>query len=142
MANRNPPPIKDTLLDEQGVLTFSWTLFFNQVYQGDTGTSFTPDFESLTSTGTPTLSGRYYRLSQYLIAFRVTIIPDTDTSAVSGTTYIQNLPFVISADAPCFAVLPPTSASGACVSSTNRIYVPAWTSVTVPITITGLVEAR
>jgi hypothetical protein len=142
MANRSPPPIQNPLVDGSGAITLPWALFFNQTYGGDTGTEWTPEFIALSSTGTPTIVGRYYKLSSTLIYFRVTITPATDTSAVLGNTYIQNFPFQLVADAACAAVVPPVSVFGACVASSNRIYVPTWTNISVPVTITGFVEAR
>lgn len=141
MANRNPPPIQHDLTDDQGAITMPWTLFFNQVYGGDTGTVWTPEFVNLGSTGTPTITGRYYKLSNSLVYFRVVVTPATDTSSTAGSTYIQNFPFNLSADAACHAINSTVSASGACVSSSNRIYTPTWTTISTPVTVTGFVEA-
>jgi hypothetical protein len=142
MSNQ-PPPIQEQLTDDQQALTMPWILFFNQNFTGDLGTSWTPTFTSLTETGTPTITGRYYQISQALCYFNVTITPATDTTATAGTTYINNFPLTASSNGICFAVSGNLgSNSGMVVASNNRIYVPAWTAVTVPLTIIGIVEAN
>jgi len=138
-----PPPITNPVVDENQVATMPWVLFYNQLFTGDAGTSWTPTFTSLTETGTATITGRYYKLSQYLCYFNVTVTPATDTSAVAGTTYINNFPLTASANGICFAVSGNLGTnSGMVVASNNRIYVPTWTAVTVPVTVIGLVEAN
>ena len=138
-----PPPIQDALTDEQQALTMPWILFFNQMFTGDYGTSWTPTFTSLTEVGTPTITGRYYQLSQSLCYFNATITPATSTSATAGTTYINNFPLTASANGVCFAVSGNLGGNAGMVSVTdNGIYVPSWTTVTVPLTIIGIVEAN
>lgn len=139
---RNPPPIYERIAAEDGKAPLPWVMFFNQMMNGDSGTSWTPTFKDLTEVGTPTITGRYYRLSKYLTLFFVTIIPGTSTSAVAGTTYIDNFPMVFSGDGFVFAVTGGLgSNSGHIVKASNRIYVPAWTAVTVQLTLIGLAEA-
>ncbi len=138
-----PPPILNPLVDEKGVATLPWILYFNQLFIGDAGASWTPTFTSLAITGTPTITGRYYKLSQALCYFSVTITPATDTTATAGTTYIDNFPLTASANGICFAVSGNLgTVSGMVVASNNRIYVPAWSAVTVPLTVVGMVEAN
>ncbi len=139
---RTPPPIQHALTDSQGALTMPWTLFMNSMYEGDAGEAWIPQFTDLTQVGSAQFAGRIYKLSNHIALFRATVIPGTDTSAIAGTTYINNFPMTLVSDGPCFAVTPPVAAIGACVQSTNRIYVPGWTSIPVPVTITGIVEAR
>lgn len=136
-----PPPTKDPLT-ENGGLSLPWLLFFNQTYNGDPGTSWSPTFTNLTVSGTPTITGRYYRLSQFLYYFNVLITPATNTSAVAGTTFIDNFPLTSYANGFCVAVSNNLGGSAGMVNATNnRIYVPGWTTVTSPINIIGLVEA-
>lgn len=138
-----PPPITNPVVDENKVATMPWILFYNQIFTGDAGASWTPTFTNLTETGTATITGRYYKLSQYLCYFNVTITPATNTSAVAGTTYINNFPLTASANGICFAVSGNLGTnSGMVVAGNNRIYVPTWTTVTVPLTVIGLVEAN
>lgn len=137
------PPIYEVLADDGGKAMLPWILFFNQVYEGDKGTSWTPTFTSLTEVGTPSFSGRYYRLSQSLVYFRFTITPGTNTSATAGTTYVNNFPLTMRGDGICFAVSGNLgTASGMCDRATNRVYVPGWSAVTVPLSVIGLVEAN
>lgn len=137
------PPIYELLAEKDGKATLPWILFFNKIFTGDSGVDWTPTFTSLTQTGVPTITGRVYKLSDAISFFRVRIVPATDTSSVAGTTYINNMPVTATADGICFAVsgLVGTTA-GMYDSATNRVYVPAWTAVTVPLTIIGIVEAK
>jgi len=137
-----PPPIYEILSNEEGKAELPWTLFFNQVYDGDAGTAWTPTFQNLGTTGTPTITGRYYRLSNYLNFFSITITPATDTTSTAGTTYCDNFPLAVSNDGACIGVGGALGlGAGIVQGTTGRIYPPAWTSVTVPVTIVGLVEA-
>lgn len=144
MTSVRPAPIYQPMIeDEGGIAALPWILFFDQIFKGDTGTSWTPQFISLTVTGAaPTITGIYYQITRKISFFRVKIVPGTDTSAVAGTTFINNYPLTMSGDGICFAVsgLLGTN-SGMCDQASNNIYVPAWTTVTVPLSIIGLVEA-
>lgn len=139
-----PPPIYEKLAGEDGKALLPWVLFMNQIFSGDSGTDWTPAFVNLTEVGgSATITGRYYKLSQYLTYFRVSITPVTNTSAVAESTYISNYPLTFSGDGICFAVRGGAGTnSGHIVSSNNRIYVPEWTTVTAPIHIIGIGEAR
>ncbi len=139
-----PPPIQEQLTDEQQALTMPWILFFNQTFTGDLGTSWTPTFTDLTEVGgAAIITGRYYKISQALCYFNVTITPVTNTSSTAGTTYINNFPLISFANGICFAVSGNIGTnSGMVTASNNRIYVPSWTTVTAPITIIGIVEAN
>lgn len=140
-----PPPIYEPLSQEKsGIASLPWILFFNQLFGGDKGTPWTPTFTNLTVVGaTPTITGNYYKISQALAYFKVKIVPGTNTSAVAGTTYIDNFPLTMAGDGACLAVsgLLGTNA-GMCEQASNRVYVPAWTTVTVPLSIVGMVEAN
>lgn len=144
-----PPPIYQPLIDAtdpkniSGVATVPWIAFFNSIFNGDAGADWTPTFTNLTVVGTsPVLTGRVYQISKYLSIFKAKVVPGTNTSATAGVTYIDNFPLTATGDGICFAVsgLLGTN-SGMVEAATNRIYVPAWTTVTVPLTIIGLVEA-
>lgn len=137
----NPPPITAQVVDNNGLPTLPWTLFFNQNFSGDSGTNWTPNFVSLTGT-TSAVTGRFYRLSQYLVYFAINITPDGNTSATSGTTYVDNFPLTFANDG--FNTVVSGTAGGAIgmnVQSNNRIYVPAWTNVSTPLVVMGVVEA-
>lgn len=143
MSGIEPVPTKDRVIDGEGYPTLPYLLFFNSVYEGDTGATWIPTFQSLTETGTPTISGKYYRISRRICLFFVTIIPGTNTSAVAGTTYIDNFPLTITTDGFCTAVSGNLGGTvGHVVASGNRIYVPAWTTVTVPLTVIGICEVQ
>lgn len=136
-----PPPNFELALDEGGKFRMAWKLFFQQLFNGDNGTAWSPTFTNLTVVGTPTITGMYFKLGQFAIA-EITITPSTSTTAVAGTTYCD-FPLIMQANGICFAVADNTgSNSGMCTASVNRIYVPAWTGVTTPVTIFALVRAN
>jgi len=136
------PPFYENIVGQDGKATLRWLVFLQQLFDGDSGTVWTPNFVNLTTTGTPEITGRLYRLSKYLTFFHVNIIPATDTSSTAGTTYIDNYPVQFTNDGICFAVTGGLGdGPGHIVSSSQRIYTPAWTAVTVPLTIIGIGEA-
>lgn len=138
------PPISDKIVDEDGNISIPWILFFNGLYNGDTGTIWTPTWSSLTEVGgASTSTGLIYRIGQRLAYFTAIVTPVTNTSSIAGTTYISNFPLTLSANGTCLAsagVL--GSTGGMCVASSNRIYTPGWTTIATPVTIAGVVEAR
>lgn len=143
MTSVKPPPINQPLItDESGIAALEWILFFDSIFKGDSGVTWTPQFTNLTEVGVAAFTGVVYKISRSLAYFRVTVLPATSTSSTAGTTYINNFPLVLSADGACDAVSGLLGAlPGMCEQASNRIYVPAWSAVTVPVTITGTVEA-
>lgn len=139
MSNLNPPPIQQPILESTGLLTLQWILFLNALYDGDTGTAFTPVDTSLGSIGTPTLTGVYYRDGQF-IDFYIYIVPATSTTSTAGTTYFD-LPFDVKQDDACLAAGNLGAAVGMVTSSNNRVYPPAWAGAAYPITIRARVLA-
>ena len=139
----NPPPVRLPIDDDNGSITLPWLKFFNQVYNGDAGDAWTPNFVSLGSTGTPTITGRYYRLSRYILYFNILVSPATDTTSTAGTTYVDNLPIAPFNNGVCMSVSNNIGgALGMVNASSNRIYTPSWTSVTTDVNVIGIVEAR
>jgi hypothetical protein len=140
----DPPPINEILAEPNGLPKLPWILFFNNIFEGDAGTAWVPTFNSLGSTGTPTFSGRYYRINQKICLFFVTITPSTDTTSTAGTTYISNFPLTFTTNSVCFAATGTGAiqAIGGITSSDNRIYTPGWSAVTTPITIVGFSTVR
>lgn len=139
----NRPPIIGELIDQTGKASLPWIQFFNQMYDGDLGTDWTPNFENLTEVGgDATIEGRYYQVTKGLAFFRVDVTPVTNTSATAGTTYIDNFPLEVNANGFCLSVSGNLGGSlGIVRSSDGRIYVPTWTTVTNVVTILGMVEA-
>lgn len=143
MTQTTSPPVKDQIVDGEGFATLSWILHFNGLFEGDSGSTWSPTFQSLTEVGTPTITGRYYKVIKRIACFWVNIIPGTSTSSIAGTTYIDNFPLTFVNDSPCWAVSGGLGdGPGHIVSSSNRIYVPGWTAVTVPLTVIGFGEVR
>lgn len=141
MSN-SPPPIYEILSEQNGKARLPWILFFNQIFAGDSGTDWTPVFVNLTIIGTPSITGKYYRNGRF-IDFWVKIVPATSTTSVAGTTYIDPLPFKVTTDTVCHAIAGTTGVDfGVVKSSNNRIYVPSWAALAVPLTITGRAEAN
>lgn len=140
MSKILPPPITAPIvIDKEGFVDMPWVLFFNQVFEGDTGTSFTPSFTNLTSVGTPTFTGVYYKIGP-LCYFRIVITPGTNTSSTSGTTYCD-LPIPAQGSGVCFATYGTAAALGAIDSASGRSYPPSWTTITAQITLIGIYEA-
>jgi hypothetical protein len=136
------PPFYENIVGQDGKATLRWLVFLQQLFDGDSGTVWTPNFVNLTTTGTPEITGRFYRLSKYLTFFHVNIIPATDTTSTAGTTYIDNYPVQFTNDGICFAVTGGLGdGPGHIVASSQRIFVPSWSAVTVPLTIIGIGEA-
>jgi hypothetical protein len=144
MAIDAPPIIHPVLQGDNKVADLRWIDFFNQIFEGDAGTAWTPVFVDMTSTGTPTYAGRYWRIGQNLVWFSITITPATDTTSVVATTYCGNFPLRFSVDSVCFAGTGSGAAQaiGGIRSADNRIYTPAWAAVTTPLTIVGFGVAR
>jgi len=140
MSKRLPPPTYEPLIADEGAnATLPWILFFSGIYEGDSGTTWTPTFTDLTEVGTATITGTYYKITQKLVYFVVTITPETSVSSTAGTTYINNFPLQLTKDGACLAVSGGLgSNAGHCVASNNRIFIPSLSAVTVPATIVGL----
>lgn len=142
MSNITPPPSGTEIVDNSRKGILPWIQFFENQYLGDLGTTFTPVFTNLTEVGAATKSGVYFRLSQGLYYFAVTITPATSTSSTAGTTYFT-FPLDITRDGANLAVAGVGLAGGGInAASDNRIYPASWSAVTGAVTIVGLVEAR
>lgn len=137
------PPIIEPVVDDENKANLSWVLFFNQMYQGDLGKAWTPNFVSLTQVGgDAVIEGRYYQITKGLAFFRIDVIPATNTSATAGTTYVDNLPLQVNKNGVCFSVSGNLGGSLGSVNELNgRIYVPAWNAVTQKVSVLGIVEA-
>lgn len=139
----SPPPLYDTVINDLAKMTPRWIDFIDSLYRGDAGDIWTPTFQNLTVSGTPVITGKYYRISDYLKYFTITITPGTNTSSTAGTTYCDNFPLTIANDGACLAVGGVVSVGAGIIdASTNRIYPPSWSGVTVPVTIIGIAEAQ
>lgn len=142
MARYAPVPAYDVIADPvTGKGSRSYLEFFDGLYNGDPGTSWIPTFTNLTTVGTPSITGIYYRVGR-LCYFHVNIIPATSTSSTSGSTYINNFPLTIRNFSAVTAVTnAPSAAQSMADSTNNRIYTPTWSAVTSQVTITGFIEA-
>jgi hypothetical protein len=119
-------------------------IFFQQLFTGDQGQTWTPTFSGLTYTGgAPTLTGNYYQISSRVCKFNIVIVPSLGNStSMAAAGYVSNFPLTIALDDACFVCTnAPSLASGVCDSSNNRILLPTWTTITSKITITGTVIA-
>ena len=140
-SNVAPPPVRDFIIGPDGKTNLSWVLFFNNIFEGDTGALRTPTFTNLTTVGTPTITGKYLMLTRRVVYFWAKIVPATSTSSTAGTTYINNFPLTFASDGIVFAVTGNLGdGPGQIVSSNNRVYVPSWSVVTVPLTVIGIAE--
>lgn len=134
------PPLENAI-NTAGTVSSQWSLFFKYLWNGDQGQDYTPTATSLT--GTATITGRYYRLSKGLYYLRIRVVPATDTSSVAGTTY-ASFPMTVPAFGNLGVINETTNQSigTAVITSNGRIYLPTWTTVTAPITISGIIEAQ
>lgn len=137
------PPLYDKIIGEDQKANLNWTIFFQNLSDGDFGTDWTPTFVNLGTSGSPIYSGRYYQISKSLVFFRATISPNGgNTTSTAGSTYIDNFPLPFGGDGIVFAVSGNLGdGPGHIVASSNRIYVPAWSAVSIPLTIIGICEA-
>jgi hypothetical protein len=126
---------KSAVVDQNGKMALDWRIFMQSLLVGDPGNKFKPDVEGLSSVGTPSFSGVYYQ-NQGFIDFYVTISPGTSTTSTGGSTYIQ-LPFTVTSDVPCFATTSGASSLGGITASNNRAYLPSWSGLTTPVTVSG-----
>ena len=131
-------PIADKVLDDNGKLRPSWVEYFSQLNRGDIGTTWNPTIVNLTSVGTPVITGVYYQNDGFT-DFSVKIVPGTNTSSTLGSTTIA-VPFSVVVDKVVEVTAGNTVAFGVIVSSSRTIFLPTWTTVTVPITISGRVK--
>lgn len=141
----SPVPSFQPLLDGQPyTVDLNWLVFFSELFNGDPGTAWLPTFQNLTTVGTPTITGTYYRIGQYLVYFNIRIVPDTSTTSTAATTYCDNFPINFTQDGVCFAGTGSgaVQAIGGIRAADNRIYTPGWGAVTDTITVIGFAEAR
>jgi len=131
-------PIADKLLDDSGKLRPTWVIYFSGLNQGDVGTTWNPTIVNLTSVGTPTITGVYYQNNGFT-DFAVKIVPATNTSSVLGSTTIA-VPFSVTADTIVNVVTSGGYDFGRIISSSKTIFLPTWSLITVPLTITGRVK--
>lgn len=131
-------PIAEKLLDDSGKLRPAWVTYFSGLNQGDVGTTWNPTIVNLTSVGTPTITGVYYQNNGFT-DFAVKIVPATNTSSVLGSTTIA-VPFSATADVVVNVVSGTGVALGVLTASSKTIFLPTWSLITVPLTITGRVK--
>ena len=144
MTVEAPPIIHPIIEGGEQTVDLKWAVFFNQLFEGDAGTEWGPTFVSLGTSGTPTIAGRYYRIGQNLVWFHIRIVPGTNTSSTAATTYCDNFPLNFVQDSVCLAGTGSGAAQaiGGIRAADNRIYTPAWSSVSDPVTVVGFGEAQ
>lgn len=145
MSKIAPPPSYDNIISANtGKVTPSWLVFFDQLFKGDQGQTWVPLFSGLTYTGgAPTVNGYYYQLSKKICKFNIVIVPSSGNSTtMAAGGYITNFPLTIVFDDCCFVCTnAPSVSAGVADASNNRILLPAWTTITSRITISGTLVA-
>jgi hypothetical protein len=136
------PPLYDKIIDSDDKANLNWTIFFQGLSNGDSGADWSPTFVNLGVSGTPEISGRYYQISKYLTYFSVFINPNGgNTTSTAGSTYIDNFPLPFGGDGIVFALSGNLGdGPGHIVASSNRIYVPSWSAVSIGLTLIGICE--
>lgn len=137
-----PPKTEPLVEKSDGFATLNWLVFFDQVADGDSGTTWTPTFVGLTEVGTATKTGVYYRISKKLVYYRIVITPATSTSATNGTTYCNNFPLIMTGNGANITCSGFTAAAAGSTSSDKRIYTASWSAITTAITIIGIAEVQ
>lgn len=133
-------PARQPIVEDTGAPTLLFIEFLQNLSQGDPGNKFSPDVENLGTVGTPTITGVYYENNGF-VDFYARITPGTNTTSTAGTTYIQ-LPFTVTSDCPCFATSGSASTVGSILAASNRAYLPGWSALTSPVTISGRVATQ
>lgn len=145
MAYSSPPPLQIPVSQENAArkqeVALPWADFFNNMWAGDSGEAWTPNFTGLTVVAPVTITGTFARISNSLVFFSILLDPTGggSVSATAGTTYAEGFPLQFLRDTGCLGVsgglggLP-----GHVVAGTNRIYIPAISGATVPVTICGI----
>lgn len=137
------PPTREPVVDQSGIASLAWILFFSDVARGDLGKNWSPHFNGLGVVGEPTITGNLYHITDKLCYWSIRIVPATSTTSTAGTTYVSNFPLAMAQDGACLAVSGLLgSQAGMVDAQSNRIYVPGWGGVTVPLTIVGITEVR
>ena len=99
--------------------------------------TFTPTFTSLTTTGSPTYSGKYIRIGK-TVRFVVVITPNGGTTAsIAGTTYFSGLPTASFVGGGLSAVDGGINDLGNGLVSTIYAYTPTWVANGNQIVISG-----
>lgn len=135
------PPVYTPFLNAKGTVSKEWSIYFQGLSTGDTGQTWTPTFTGLT--GSPTITGTYYYLSDYLIYFRVQL--NGTSASNTGTTYINNFPQLINQDSVIYAANSTTNiglGTGLSDATDSRLYTPTWSVTNNLITVTGIIETR
>lgn len=138
------PPTFNAVVDSKGKATNPFVIFFNQLVNGDSGQSWTPQFTGLTTTGSFNVLGIYYVLSNSLVYFRIIITPTSGTIAsTAGTTFVNNFPFTVLAPAT-FGVVAGNGSGGLGTTSAanNGLYLPTIAASSGTFVFAGLVEAQ
>jgi hypothetical protein len=137
-------PIQEAVIEQDGISTIQWTLFFNRVAAGDAGTEWTPVFANLTEAGgAASITGTYVYLTKRLVFFRVTITPAASgsTSSTSGSTAITNFPLTLAESGVVAAAYSlGGTTTGMINAGDNAIYPPSWTTISIPVTLVGIAE--
>ncbi len=140
MSNLEQPPYR-TPISDGSLFTGIWQKWLSQLFSNSSASSvvWTPVVTGLT--GTATVTGAINRIGG-LIYFQSLITPATNTTSVLGTTYLS-LPYVASAYGSLTAQKVSSRISlgiGQVDINTSRVYTPAWSAVTEPISINGFVQ--
>lgn len=140
MSNLEQPPFR-TVVAESGLFSRPWQKWLGDFYNNSSSSSkaTTPAITGLT--GTSVVTGSTNKIGG-LLYFQYLIIPAVNTTSVLGTTYIL-LPYT----AASYGHLTATKVSsrislgsGQVDINTSKAYLPAWSAVTEPISITGFVQ--
>ena len=140
MASPNIPATAK-VVNPDGLMSQEWLGYFTS-RQGRNQKPWEPVLVNLGG-GVAVVSG-YWTLSERLFSFSIRITPSTTTSSVLASTYLD-LPFSSLADGAALAFNTSTKTLlGAALieAGTSRAYLPTWTTLAAPVSVSGSVQIR
>lgn len=142
MTALETPPLRTPIQQADGKFAGIWQKWFERLWYNSAAVPqvFEPMFTGLT--GSATITGTYTKMGG-LMFFDILITPDTTTSSVLGTTFINNLPLQGASFGSLTAINTFSRVvlgTGQVDLNTNSAWTPTWTTVANPISINGFVQ--
>lgn len=132
-----PIPISSKVLSGSGLISPEWQGYFVQ-RQAKNQKNWEPDLVNLTG-GVLEVTG-FWTVSERTFTFSVRIAPSSPLSSVLNSSYFE-LPFPSIADGAALAFNTTSKALlGAALIMSGKVYLPTFTSVNDPISISGTVQ--
>ena len=138
---REAPPFNAPIEDQIGGMSKQWATFFESMFMGDAGKDWNPTFVGLSGSLT-SQKARFYRLNNYFAVFHIDLVPSGGITSTGGNTYCNNFPLQTRQNGVCWAVSGGLGTEAGHVNGVDRrIYFPAFSGITNPVSIIGFVWA-